>query len=118
MRRVLAAAAGAVALGGIGASAAFAGEITGPFPSPNAPSQVTPKTLWTNTDVLDAPHTLHGASECAFSGLNIPAEDGDPSRTQSYGQVVNFLKTLGVSPNELQGVPGTACNPTKSSGGE
>lgn len=94
-----------VAGAGAGAGAALAGEITGPFPNGNP--------LWTGTNP-DGSHTLHGASECAFSGLNIPSEDGDPSRTQSYGQTVNFLKTQGVSPNELRGIPGTACNPTKS----
>ena len=89
-------------LGGAGATAALAGEITGPFNSPNA------KPLWTGTNP-DGSHTLHGASECAFSGLNIPSEDGDPSRTQSFGQIVRHAGPLG-------GVPGTACNPTGGKG--
>ena len=86
----------------------MAGEVTGPFPNG--------KPLWTSTitdpntgEVLG--HTLHGKSECAFSGLNIPAEDGDPSRVQSYGQIVRQ-----VGGGVLGGIPGTACNPTQSSG--
>jgi hypothetical protein len=38
---------------------------------------------------------LHGNSICAFSGLNIPSEDGDPSRVQSYGQVVKSVLDSG-----------------------
>jgi hypothetical protein len=104
MRKLVTALACATIIAGAGTTAAFAGEVTGPFPNG------TP--LWTGTNP-DGSHTLHGVSECAFSGLNIPSEDNDPSRTQSYGQVVNFLKTQGVAPNDLRGVPGTACNPTK-----
>jgi len=92
----------AAAFAAVGVGAAFAGEVTGPFPNG------TP--LWTGTNP-DGSHTLHGASVCAFSGLNIPSEDGDPSRTQSFGQIVRYAGPLG-------GIPGTACNPTKSAGGE
>jgi hypothetical protein len=100
MRRLFAAAACVVAVGAFGATAALAGEVTGPFPNG--------KPLWTGTNA-DGSHTLHGASLCAFSGLNIPSEDGDPSRTQSFGQIVRYAGPLG-------GVPGTACNPTRSTG--
>ena len=105
---MFAAAVCVAAFASVGAGAALAGEVTGPFPNG--------KPLWTGTivdpetgDVVG--HTLHGKSECAFSGLNIPAEDGDPSRTQSFGQIVRHAGPLG-------GIPGTACNPTKSSGEE
>jgi hypothetical protein len=115
LRKLLVAAACAAVMAAAGTTAAFAGEVTGPFPNG------TP--LWTGTITDPATgevvgHTLHGNSECAFSGLNIPSEDGEPGRTQSYGQTVNALKAAGVSPNQLRGIPGTACNPTKSSGGE
>jgi len=92
-----------VSLGAVGTASALAGEVTGPFPNG--------KPLWTGTNA-DGSHTLHGRSECAFSGLNIPSEDGDPSRTQSFGQIVRHAGPLG-------GVPGTACNPTRAAeGGE
>lgn len=55
-------------------------------------------------------HTLHGQSLCAFSGLNIPSEDNDPNRTQSYGQIV-ALGGKAFVPS-----PGVACNPTTSTG--
>jgi hypothetical protein len=55
-------------------------------------------------------HTLHGNSICAFSGLNIPSEDGDPSRTQSYGQVVKLVVSLGGNGSDLGGIPGTEWN--------
>jgi hypothetical protein len=102
MRKLFATVACVAAFGCAGATAAFAGEVTGPFPNG------TP--LWTGTNP-DGSHTLHGESECAFSGLNIPSEDGDPSRTQSFGQIVRHTGPLG-------GVPGTACNPTRATGGE
>jgi hypothetical protein len=100
LRKLSVAVACAAVIGVAGTTAAFAGEVTGPFPNG------TP--LWTGTNP-DGSHTLHGKSECAFSGLNIPSEDGDPSRTQSFGQIVRFAGPLG-------GIPGTACNPTKSGG--
>ena len=102
----IAAAACAVTLGGLGAGVALAGEVTGPFPNG--------KPLWTGTitdengDVVG--HTLHANSICAFSGLNIPSEDGDPSRTQSYGQGVKFVVQNGGKGSDLGGIPGTACN--------
>jgi hypothetical protein len=62
-----------------------------------------------------APHTLHGASICAFSGQNdtysgdpaVPDEDGF-TRTQNWGQLDQdtraFLGTVGAH-------PGDACKP-------
>ena len=94
----------------LGASAVLGGEITG-----------NGKPLWTNTQDWTVAHTLHGASECAFSGqedLQFTANpDYDPTagHAQSWGQIPkegrDFLTTLGLN-------PGIACNPTKSSGGE
>lgn len=93
----------------LSASAALAGEITG------------------NGKILkQADGTLHGQSECAFSGqedLQFLDEEGnplaeptkgDPGHAQSWGQIPkegrDFLTTLGFN-------PGIACNPTKSVGG-
>ena len=85
-----------VIVGGTGAS--FAGEITG-----------NGKSLKTGTG------ELHGASICAFSGLNdtysgdpdVPDADGF-TRTQSWGQldqeVRAFLGTVGAH-------PGDSCKP-------
>ena len=99
--RLFAVATCAAVIAAVGAGSAFAGEVTG-----------NGKPLWTSTNP-DGSHTLHGKSECAFSGLNIPSEDGDPSRTQSWGQIPkdvrDFLTSVGSN-------PGIACNPTKSSG--
>ena len=107
-KSLLATAVCAVAIGGGGASAAFAGEVTG-----------NGKPLWTNTTDWNADHTLHGASACAFSGqedLQFPANpDYDPNagHSQSWGQIPkadrDFLTTIGQN-------PGIACNPIKSSG--
>lgn len=93
----------------LSASAVFAGEITG------------------NGKILKLEDgTLHGQSECAFSGQEdlqfldeqgnpLPeATRGDPGHAQSWGQIPkefrDFLTTLGFN-------PGIACNPTRSSGG-
>jgi hypothetical protein len=88
----------AVALTALGATSAYAGEITG------------------HGDSLKQPDgTLHGASICAFSGLN-DAYSGDPSvpdadgftRTQNWGQVSKdgkaFLTSIGFN-------PGNSCKP-------
>jgi hypothetical protein len=107
MRRMLAVASCIAAVVGVGAGSAFAGEITG-----------NGKPLWTNTTDPNVPHTLHGNSECAFSGQNdnfvlghpVPDEDGF-TRTQSWGQVGQegraFLTSIGLN-------PGIACNPSKA----
>ena len=77
-----------------------------------------PVPLWTNTTDPNVPHTLHGNSECAFSGQNdtftgnpdVPDDDGF-TRTQNWGQVGKegraFLTSIGLN-------PGIACNPSKS----
>jgi hypothetical protein len=105
------------AVAAVGASAAFAGEITG-----------NGKPLWTNTDQWDAEHTLHGESLCAFSGQEDgqfpgdlgnenPEYDPNAPHSQSWGQCVQeFARENGGIPPEVAkteaGTPGTACNPT------
>ncbi len=84
----------AATLVGAGAAVAGAGEITG-----------------NGKSLQIAPHTLHGKSICAFSGLNdtysgdptVPDEDGF-TRTQSWGQlpkeVKAFLTSIGSHPKD------------------
>jgi hypothetical protein len=87
----------ATAVVGVSASAAFAGEVTGP--SPNGKP--------TNAE-------LHANSICVFSGLNDDptaplsldetiAPNGPGGQSQSYGQDVK----LGLSPQDFN--PGDAC---------
>lgn len=81
----------------LSASAALAGDITG-----------TGKYI-AGTD--DAP--LNGKSSCAYSGLNDEyyiLHDTTFPRTQSWGQIAKNLQ------GAAGGVPGTACNPTRSAG--
>jgi hypothetical protein len=91
----------AAALATVAAGSAFAGEITG-------------SGKWI-AGSESAP--LNGKSDCAYSGLNdnyvlgnpVPDVDGF-TRTQSWGQVIRNAGPLG-------GVPGSACNPTRATGG-
>jgi hypothetical protein len=97
-RKRLAAAACAVALAGLTAGSAFAGEITG-------------NGRWI-AGSEEAP--LNGKSECAFSGQNdefhlFPNEDWP--RTQSWGQIARTLE------GGHRGAPGFACNPQRAGGG-
>ena len=112
-RRLISAAAAAVLIASIGASAVLAGEITG-----NGKVLKTDSGKWGTG--------LHGRSFCAFSGqedlqflddLGNPlpvAHKGDPGHAQSWGQIPkagrDFLTSIGSN-------PGIACNPTKSTGG-
>jgi hypothetical protein len=91
MRRrvLLAVVASAVTVAGVSANAALGGEITG------------------NGKVIAAPFE-HAQSECAFSGLDDPDADVF-THTQSFGQLVAMFGPMG-------GVPGEACNPTRSGG--
>jgi hypothetical protein len=99
MRRVLAVAACAAAVMGLGAGSAFAGEITGSGKW-IAGSEAAP---------------LNGRSECAYSGLNdnyvlgnpVPDADGF-TRTQSWGQVVRNAGPLGGA--------AFGCNPNRAAG--
>jgi len=87
----------------LGASAAFAGEMTG-----------NGKDLWTSGDFNSEHHTLHGKSICAFSGQNdgfhheeLEEFPGDElNRVQAWGQIPKadreFLTFIGHN-------PGVAC---------
>jgi hypothetical protein len=117
MRRpLLAALLAAAMVVGMGASVAFAGEVTG-----------NGKNLWTSTIVGDegVSHTLHGKSFCAFSGqedaqfydefTGEPLAEGEvvkgvPAHAQSWGQIPKEFRDFLTSIGEH---PGTACNPTK-----
>ena len=72
MRKLFTAAACAAIICGAGASAAFAGEITGPV----GPNGGLGHPLYT-TDPVTGQHILHGNSICAFSGLNNPLDGAD-----------------------------------------
>ena len=80
----------------LGASAAFAGEITG-----------------NGKSLKISEHELHGKSQCAFSGLNdwlFESSEPDPDgfgRTQSWGQFPKAVR------DGLPAVfhPGNSCNP-------
>jgi hypothetical protein len=107
VRRLLVVFGTAIIALGVTAGASSAGEITG------------------NGKLLN----VNGRSACAFSGqedlqfyeddgdtiLKVPATKGDPGHAQSWGQIPkldrDFLSTIGLH-------PGTACNPTRSSGEE
>jgi len=105
MRRLLVVVLLAMMVTAMSAGAAFAGEITG------------------NGKVLkQADGTLHGRSECAYSGQEdlqfldengVPLPEGEvvkgePAHAQSWGQIPkdfrDFLSTIGAH-------PGQACNP-------
>ena len=110
IRRIIGAVLGAALIASLGASAAFAGEVTGNGRSLHLPGG-----------------GLHGRSACAFSGqedLQYWDENGDPlpagqvvkgvpAHAQSWGQIPKatriFLTSIGSN-------PGIACNPTKSGG--
>jgi len=94
-KRLLAVAVSAVAVMGVGASAAAAGEVTG-----------SGKTLWTNTEVWDAPHVLNGKSECAFSGRNDENVLFAPTDPLYQSQ-----RTQTPKDGPFPGVAGYACNP-------
>jgi hypothetical protein len=108
--RMAVVAACAAAVMGMGASAAFAGEITG-----------NGKPLWTNTDQwadsngVPVGHTLHAKSACAFSGQEddqFPgtADNPNPDYNPDAGHVQNWGHV-----KQATGLPGGAgpagCNP-------
>ena len=103
MRKWLAAAASAVMVMGVGASAAWAGEATGNFGTDHGNnSKTTP---------IASPDTV-AQSICAFSGQN-PERFLDPTdpnyeagRTQSWGQIPKEVRD--AFPAFLQ--PGSSCN--------
>jgi hypothetical protein len=93
-RKLLTGAVCAATLAGLSAGPALAGEITG------------------SGELLhigyaeDGHAVLHGASLCAFSGLN-DDQAPTPAVAQSYGQIVKVLGPLPFG-------PGTECNPTRN----
>ena len=103
LRSRLAVAGCTLAVGAMGASAAFAGESTGNGRYINGSD--------------DAP--LHGKSACAYSGQNpegllSPSDPNyEPGRAQSWGLIPKedraFLTSIGLN-------PGISCNPTKATG--
>jgi hypothetical protein len=100
MRKRVAVALCATAALGLTGSSAFAGEITG-----------NGKWIAGSEEA-----SLHGKSECAFSGQNDEFHlfpDEDWPRTQSWGQII-----AGAAPvvGGHVGVPGVACNPTGGPG--
>lgn len=115
-RRILSAVFAAMLLASIGASAVFAGEITG-----NGKSlKVDGGGKWGTG--------LHARSECAFSGqedlqyqdeFGVPLavfHKGTPGHAQSWGQIPKADRDFLTAVLHLN--PGIACNPTKAGGGE
>lgn len=107
-RTLLIAVLAALMVAAMGASAAFAGEVTG-----------------NGKSLHQAGGGLHGQSACAFSGQEdlqfftdefnqIPLETvtkGDPGHAQSWGQIPKVVR------DEIAAFgahPGMACNPTKA----
>ncbi len=93
----------------VGASAAIAGEVSGPPGEGGAEGSATP--------IAD----YRAKSICSFSGLNDvktyePGPDGppEPTQTQSYGTFLVLIKsTMGLSAQEAKQFlpsPGFACN--------
>ena len=111
IRRVFSAVCAAALIASLGASAVFAGEVTGN----GKDKTVADGGKWGTF--------LHARSECAFSGQeDLQYQDvagnplaeihkGDPGHAQSWGQIPkagrDFLTSLGFN-------PGIACNPTKA----
>lgn len=99
-RSLLTAVLAALLVMAMGASAAFAGEITG-----------------NGKSLKNEDGTLNGHSACAFSGFN-DTYSGDPEvpdsdgffRTQSWGQIDKEVRDDFLTPNGFH--PGMACNPT------
>jgi hypothetical protein len=92
--RLFAIAVCAAVITGLGANAAFAGEVTG---------------NGKETPIGAAPETdPHASSICSFSGQNDdPEEPGFEGRVQSWGQDVKKAVQAGGRPPG--GVPGQAC---------
>jgi hypothetical protein len=91
--KMLAAAVCAVAITGASASAAFAGEVTGPPGSVGNPG--TPKDM------------SHANSICAFSGLNDYVNGPTDFHVQSYGQDVRAGRADPT--DKTQPFPGNSC---------
>ena len=105
MAKLFASAACAAVLAAATAASALAGEATGNFGTTHGNnSKTTP---------IASPNTV-AHSICAFSGQNperfATGADFEPGRTQSYGQVVKSVVSLGGKGSDLGGIPGTECN--------
>jgi hypothetical protein len=113
-RRILSALCAATLLLSVGATAVFAGEITG-----------------NGKSLHIGPHQLHGRSSCAFSGQEdlqwfnpdgspkATFTRGDPGHAQSWGQIPKTAPAGQVSRDFLTSIgsnPGIACNPTRATG--
>ena len=113
IRRITGAVLGAALIASLGASAAFAGEVTGNGRSLQLPDGGKWGTF------------LHARSFCAYSGQeDLQYQDeqgnpletiqkGDPARAQSWGQIPKEFRPAGSA--AVFG-PGVSCNPTKASG--
>ena len=92
----------------LGASAAFAGEVSGPPGPGGAEGGATPVAdFWTGGGA---------ASICSFSGLNDVIEAEEPTQTQSYGTfLVLVMNTFDLSAQDAKAFlgesPGHECNP-------
>ncbi len=89
MRRLVVMVVSVALFVGVGASAAFAGEVTGNGKPTGAPT--------------------HANSMCAFSGLedgSEPGTQGGPGNTQNWGHIPKEARGF----LDHRGVPGVACN--------
>lgn len=108
-RRIVSALCAAMLLASIGATAVFAGEITG-----NGNSlKLDDGGKWGTG--------LHARSECAYSGqedlqFEPDGSKGVPGHAQSWGQIPKADRDFLTAVLHLN--PGIACNPTKAGGGE
>jgi hypothetical protein len=101
----------------LGASAAFAGEVSGPPGEGGAEGEATPVAgFWAGTGA---------ASICSFSGLNDviitdpESPDFEPTQTQSYGTfLVLIKKTFNLSTEDAKAFlgdsPDQQCNPNRA----
>jgi len=94
-----------------GASAAFAGEVSGPPGPGGAEGGATPVAdFWTGGGA---------ASICSFSGLNDVIEGFETTSTQSYGTfLVLVMKSFHLSVQDAKAflgeAPGHQCNPNRA----
>jgi len=99
----------AAIVAGMGANAAFAGEVTGNC------NHADPGTTANDNCKGPDPAVSNGNSWCRYSGQNDKPDSTDPAdpggNTQNWGQLV---KSGAVEPSQIKGgspSPGTECNP-------
>ncbi len=109
MRKILAVIASIVVIVGVGASAAFAGEITGNGSYKGVPG----KSICSSSGQEDLQWFYDDGQESPKDPEDVTK--GDPAHSQSWGQVVKGIATNGGvgAIGGHAGVPGTACNPTR-----